>query len=188
MLLLIFTFLNFLSTSFQGWWVGLGALGRKQLFCKHWLCVGLCGLQMCCFVRGHFLWFFLSCKLSAVSFLHLAVTVECSSSKGLRVTFLSKYTEVWAGQNAWFTTETLIAATLCYQLAFFLVKRYTFLFINYFYHFVLSVWLCISKVLFFKWDISCFFRVGKASSFANFGLRVGFERFANVLALRPGSY
>jgi hypothetical protein len=33
-----------------------------------------------------------------------------------------------------------------------------------------------------------FFRVGKASSFANFGLRVGFERFANVLALRPGSY
>jgi len=30
--------------------------------------------------------------------------------------------------------------------------------------------------------------VGKASSFANFGLRVGFERFANVLALRPGSY
>jgi len=43
----------------------------------------------------------------------LPTTVECSSSKGLRATFLSKYTEVYAGQNAYFTSETLIAATLC---------------------------------------------------------------------------
>ena len=115
------------------------------------------------YVFGHlskwftFFLFLVVCLLLSGRPLHLLPTVECSSSKGLRVTFLSKYTEVWAGQNAWFTTETLIAATLCYQLAFFLVKRYTFLFINYFYHFVLSVGLCISKVLFFKWDISCFF-------------------------------
>jgi len=33
----------------MGWWVGLGAYARKQLFWTLWSCVGLCGLQMCCF-------------------------------------------------------------------------------------------------------------------------------------------
>jgi hypothetical protein len=40
---------------------------------------------------------------------------------------------------------------------------------------LLPVGLCVCKVLFFKEeeDFLFFYRVGKASSFANFGLRVG---------------
>jgi len=37
----------------------MGASARKQLFCKLRLCVGWCGLQMCCFVRWQF--FFIFC-------------------------------------------------------------------------------------------------------------------------------
>ena len=33
----------------------VGASAREQFFCKLWLCVGLCGLQMCCFVRWLFI-------------------------------------------------------------------------------------------------------------------------------------
>jgi len=31
--------------------LSMGVRARKQLFCKLWSCVDLCGLQMCCFVR-----------------------------------------------------------------------------------------------------------------------------------------
>ena len=37
----------------------MGASARKQLFCKLRSCVGLCGLQMCCFVRWLFILSFL---------------------------------------------------------------------------------------------------------------------------------
>jgi len=50
----------------------------------------------------------------AVGFLQWGPTVECSSSNGLRASSQSNYTEVYAGQNALITTETLIAATLCW--------------------------------------------------------------------------
>jgi len=39
--------------------IGLRVSARKQLFCKHWFCVGLWGLQMCCFLRGLFIIWFL---------------------------------------------------------------------------------------------------------------------------------
>jgi len=69
-----------------------GVSARKQLFCKLWLCVGLCGLQMCCFVRGlsfysnRFSFQSFSSKLSDyLGFLqHLAVTAGGVTSLGAR--------------------------------------------------------------------------------------------------------
>jgi len=68
-------------------------------------------------------------KLSGLRSLYLlAVTFETMCSKGLRATFLSTDTEVWAGQNAWITTETLIVYSLCYRLVFFVFSHFTFQF------------------------------------------------------------
>src|SRR5690554_5800003 len=86
--------------------LSVGASARKQLFCKLRLCVGLCGLQMCCFVRGLFIIsysFFLSfsSKLSVhFGLLHLAVTSGCMWSAGafLPVTKVSGQTRL-AGEN-----------------------------------------------------------------------------------------
>jgi hypothetical protein len=47
-------------------------------------------------------------------------TVECSSSKGLRAMSFGFTTKVRAGDDAQFTTKTLIAATLCCGLVFIL--------------------------------------------------------------------
>jgi hypothetical protein len=40
--------------------IGCSASARKQLFCKRWFCIGLWGLQMCCFVRRLFIFIFFS--------------------------------------------------------------------------------------------------------------------------------
>lgn len=46
--------------------IGECVSARKQLFCKFWWCVGLCDLQMCCFVRWLFIiWFVFLCLLVA---------------------------------------------------------------------------------------------------------------------------
>ena len=50
--------------------------------------------------------------------INLPITVEAICSKGLRATNLSTDTKFYAGQNAWITTETLIAYSLCYRLVF----------------------------------------------------------------------
>jgi len=52
-----------------------------------------CGLAVSFFSFSH-------CKINTVvSFFGLLVTIECSSSKGLRATFLSTDTKFYAGQN-----------------------------------------------------------------------------------------
>lgn len=51
-------------------------------------------------------------------FVALCLTVECSSSKGLRASSLSTYTKLNARQNAKIPSETLITATLCCALVF----------------------------------------------------------------------
>ena len=57
----------------------------------------------------------------------LCITFECSGSKGLRASFLSSYAKDYAGQDAGITTETLIAATFCYRLVFFVFRHFLFL-------------------------------------------------------------
>jgi hypothetical protein len=68
--------------------LSMGASARKQLFCKLWLCVGLCGLQMCCFVRWLFIFGFLflsfSSKLSVrFGLLHLAANGQRYAQYGI---------------------------------------------------------------------------------------------------------
>src|SRR5690554_7224172 len=53
-----------------------------------------------------------------VMVLSLLLTVECSSSKGLRASSLSTYTKLYARKNARIPSETLITATLCYAMCF----------------------------------------------------------------------
>ncbi len=57
--------------SFQGWWVGLGASARKQLFCKLKHRLVCRSLQMCCFVRWHFSFFCLYAAKIPLSFCRL---------------------------------------------------------------------------------------------------------------------
>ena len=62
--------------------------------------------------------FYLSFSVLLSFFFALLVTVECSSSKGLRASSLSTYTKLNARQNAKIPSETLITATLCCALVF----------------------------------------------------------------------
>lgn len=97
------------------------ASARKQLFCKLWLRLGLCGLQMCCFVCWLFIFFLsLSSKLSAVSFfLHLAVTVRGLAKCGTFSTKLqSKHQSSNLAQSFIRSTSPRISPNPCYRLPF----------------------------------------------------------------------
>jgi len=55
----------------------------------------------------------------------LLLTFECSGSKGLRASYLSSYTEVYAGQNARIPRKLLLPATLCYRLVFLICGHFS---------------------------------------------------------------
>lgn len=87
-------------------------------------------------------------------------------------------------RNAETRTDPAIRYTACYKLAFFFFKRHTILFFNLIIHYFSVCWVVCLQSIIFKGEYFLFNRVGKANSFANFGLWVGNVQFANVLALR----
>jgi hypothetical protein len=61
-----FIYIFFISFNFVKLSFSASASARKQLFCKLWSCVGLCGLQMCCFMCRHFSFIYSDFKLQIV--------------------------------------------------------------------------------------------------------------------------